>query len=362
MTFLLWVGTLAVIWAIRCRLWSRSFSAVVAWIGLAILGSFSVLSLTLAIHQVLAFLKLAPGLDAPLGEWGFTAERFMFIAAYAQAAIIAVILVLGYSERRRTQGKEPAGIVRLAAVAICGALFAAPVPAYVAGERMVKRGKYEHFIREQSAKASRLPASSPDAPIVRDHAIGRVFDARSDGTETFFLSRTAIDRSSRSYRQDAWQVFSDYFKGPPWQGATFGFKWDTRAAVVRARSTNPSGRTTTWFIEFKRLGSDVVFVFLDKGGREDSLTEFAVERVATLLSSDVDDPEGHTYLECALCGGPLHDDDIDRAKNFPLKWIGLDATGKPIPFREASSVKLTVPVCGTCATKFPAGDVHRMIK
>jgi hypothetical protein len=69
-----------------------------------------------------------------------------------------------------------------------------------------------------------------------------------------------------------------------------------------------------------------------------------------------DDPDGVTYIECAMCGGQVLD--VDR-KNYPLIWAGMDReTWKPLP-RNTSSAE-SVPVCDRCASSLPADYVYRM--
>lgn len=218
--------------------------------------------------------------------------------------------------------------------------------------------EWEAVVRAQIARLSMFPTISEDSPAIRAYAIGRVVDARSNGTETLFLSMKRIERRGASYREDAKRVFDEHFSGGRWRDAEFWFSGEQRAATVRAKTTDGGGATRNWYIEFKRLGEKVYFVYLDKGASETSFTEMPASRVTSMMLSQSDDPGGVGYVECAVCGGRVLD--VDH-KNFPLLWIVQDrTTWEPVSRDTPSQQAGQAPVCSRCAASLPANFVYRM--
>jgi hypothetical protein len=211
-------------------------------------------------------------------------------------------------------------------------------------------------VGQLASTATRMPAIELETPLARAHAIGDVFDVRSNGAETVFMSLKDIDRVGRTYREDAKHIFKMYFSQPPWRDASFAFAAEHRSAIVRAVTSDAAGATHHWMIEFKRLGSRVVFVYLHKGQTDKSFTEFSVARITQHLHGVSDDPGGATYVECAMCGHQVLE--VDH-KNFPLIWAVMDRESwQPLP-RETASGDLA-PVCNGCASSLPADYVRRM--
>lgn len=217
---------------------------------------------------------------------------------------------------------------------------------------------WEAEVRQRFVKLAKFPEIDAGAPAVRPYAVGRVLDARSSGSETTFVTTKKIARKSASFRADAKAVVDEYFSSDPWTQTTWSFDWYARAAIVRAKTSDGSGAVRNWFIEFKRLGEKVIFVFLDKGASENSITEPAVALLLPMLSSESDDPGGFNHVQCSLCGGEL---EVDHVKRWPVLWIAQDrATGKPVPRDTSTKTASSEPVCGKCAAVLPASYVYRM--